>query len=116
MDNYVAGLGIVPVPEDEAAQIQAEWDAANDPAVKLEAARASATLSRMEFFTALESIGLFDTVWAMQDDETVPKLTRIMIRTASSFDRMHPELIEMAGAMGITEEQLDELFGIEVPQ
>jgi hypothetical protein len=68
----------------------------------------------MEFFTALESIGLFDTVWAMQDDETVPKLIRIMIRTASAFDRMHPELVSMAAAMGITDEQLDALYGIGV--
>ena len=86
------------------------------PEELLAAARASASLTRMEFFTALESIGLFDAVWAMQDEETVPKLTRIMIRTASSFDRMHPELVSMAAAMGITDEQLDALYGIGVPE
>lgn len=79
----------------------------------IEELRENASLTRMQFFTALEGINLFDTVWAMQDDETVPKNVRIMLRTASSFDRMNPELVQMAAAMNFTDEQLDAVFGIE---
>lgn len=82
----------------------------------LDKAREQASLSRMQFFTALEDMGLYDTVWAMQDDETVPKKIRIMLRTASSFDRLHPEMIAMATSIGFGDAELDTLFGIGVAE
>lgn len=85
------------------------------PPVTIEQLRARASLTRMEFFTALEGIGIYDAVWAMQDDETVAKNVRIMLRTASSFERLHPEFVAMAVSMGFSDADMDALFGIEAP-
>ena len=81
---------------------------------RLAAARASATLTRREFFQQLIVWNLYDTVMAMADDPTVPLEVRVDLKEATSFDRTWPTLVQMAHSMGFTDEQLDALFGIEV--
>ena len=77
---------------------------------RLAAARASATLTRREFFLGLDALGIYDTVMAAE----LPRAARIELDTATSFDRTWPTLVDMAHSMGFTDEQLDALFGIEV--
>ena len=81
---------------------------------RLASARASATLTRREFFQQLIVWNLYDTVMAMADDPTVPLEVRVDLKEATSFDRTWPTLVEMAHSLGFTDEQLDALFGIEV--
>ena len=77
---------------------------------RLASARASATLTRREFFLGLDAMGIYDTVIAAE----LPRAARIELDTATSFDRTWPTLVEMAHSLGFTDEQLDALFGIEV--
>ena len=79
-------------------------------AERLASARASATLTRREFFLGLDAMGIYDTVMAAE----LPRAARIELDTATSFDRTWPTLVEMAHSLGFTDEQLDALFGIEV--
>jgi hypothetical protein len=82
----------------------------------LAAARASASLTCREFFLGLDAMGMYDTVMGILDDPDVPRAVKIELETATSFERMWPTLVQMAVAMGVTDAQLDKLFGIEVPQ
>jgi hypothetical protein len=86
------------------------------PEQLLSEARASASLTCREFFLGLDAMGMYDTVMGILDDPDVPRAVKIELETATSFERMWPTLVQMAVAMGVTDEQLDELFGIEVPQ
>ena len=86
--------------------------AAEIAAERLEAARASATLSRREFFLLLDSMGLYDTVLGIAADPATPRALKIEIETATQFDRSWPTLIEMAHQLGMTDEALDAAFGI----
>ena len=79
-------------------------------AERLASARASATLTRREFFLGLDAMGIYDTVMAAE----LPRAARIELETATSFERTWPTLVEMAHSLGFTDEQLDALFNIEV--
>ena len=80
----------------------------------LQQARESATLSRMEFMLALEEAGLYDEAEAAVDSDQVSKAGKIMWRNASAFNRMDETLVQFASTLGYTDEQMDQLFGIEV--
>ena len=77
---------------------------------RLATARASATLTRREFFLGLDAMGIYDTVMNAE----LPRAARIELETATHFDRTWPTLVEMAHSLGFTDEQLDALFNIEV--
>ena len=82
------------------------------PSPTLEELRERATLSRMAFMLALDDMGELEAVQAAD----LPKRARIMFDNAQSFERMHPELLNLAAEMGYTDAQLDALFNIEVTQ
>ena len=77
---------------------------------RLAAARASATLTRLEFFLGLDAIGIYDTIMTAE----LPRAARIELETATYFDRTRPTLVEVAHSLGVTDEQLDALFNVEV--
>ena len=79
-------------------------------AERLAAARASATLTRREFFLGLDAMGIYDAVMTAD----MPRAARIELETATHFDRTRPTLVEMAHSLGVTDEQLDALFNVEV--
>lgn len=83
------------------------------PPPAIEELRARASLTPMQFMLALEDMGLYDSVEAFVNDPETPKKIKIMWAKASSFDRLNPELVQMAAAMNFTDEQLDAVFGIE---
>lgn len=74
--------------------------------------RAAASLSRKDFFQALIVAGLYEQVRALETDLTVPLTVRVDLIEATSFDRMYPSLVSMASSMGVTDIQLDVIFGI----
>ena len=79
-------------------------------AERLAAARASATLTRREFFLGLDAMGIYDTIMTAE----LPRAAQIELETAAHFDRTWPTLVEVAHSLGFTDEQLDALFNIEV--
>ena len=89
----------IPPPEPTAAEILAQK-------------RAAASLSRREFYQALIAAGLYEQVKALETDLTVPLTVRVDLIEATSFDRMYPSLVSMASSMGVTDIQLDVIFGI----
>ena len=86
----------------------------NQDQKQLEQARESATLTRMAFMLALEDAGLYDEVEAAIESDQVDKRAKIMWHNASQFERMNPDLLAMAQALGYTDEQMDAIFGVEV--
>ena len=74
--------------------------------------RELASMTRKEFFQALRIAGLYDAVKAIGDDPATPLEIRIDLAEASSFDRNYPSLIEQAYKMGLTDTNIDSLFGI----
>ena len=79
---------------------------------KLQDARESASLSRADFKIGLLEMGELDAVKAvMADPDTDPRVV-ILWEDAERFNRMHPDLLSFAQAMGYTDEQMDALFGV----
>lgn len=70
--------------------------------------RASATLTRREFFLGLDAMGIYDTVMSA----TLPRAAKIELDTATTFERNWPTLVEMSISLGFTDADLDNLFGI----
>lgn len=75
--------------------------------------RESASLSRADFKLGLLDMGELDNVQALMDDPDTDPRIKIMYEDSGRFERMHPDLLQLAEVMGYTEEQLDELFGIK---
>lgn len=80
----------------------------------VDAVRARATLTRMAFMLALEDAGLYDQVEAAVNSGQIEKRSKIMWDNASQFERMHPDLVAIATALGYTDEQMDGIFGINI--
>jgi hypothetical protein len=79
---------------------------------KLQDARESAFLSRADFKLGLLEMGELDAVKAvMADPDTDPRVV-ILWEDSERFNRMHPDLLQLAEVMGYTETKLDMLFGI----
>jgi len=73
-----------------------------------------ASLSRADFKLGLLEMGELDNVQALMDDPATDPRIKIMWEDSGRFERMHPDLLQLAEVMGYTEEQLDELFGVNI--
>lgn len=78
----------------------------------LQMQRQFASMSARDFKRALLDAGYLSAI--KEALPTLPEAWQIDWETAQSFDRMNPDLIEAATQLGFTEEQLDQLFGIEI--
>lgn len=78
--------------------------------VDLLASRQSAVLGPVELGEKLASLGMFDDVneWANAQGG----LIAYAWNRATQFERLHPMVLSAQAAMGWTDEQVDELFGI----
>jgi len=74
--------------------------------------RESASLSRADFKLGLLEMGELDNVQALMDDPATDPRIKIMWEDSGRFERIHPELLRLAQVMGYTENQLDDIFGI----
>jgi len=76
--------------------------------------REAASLSKSDFKLGLLDMGELNNVQALMDDPDTDPRIKIMYEDSGRFDRMHPDLLQLAQVMGYTEEQLDELFGVNI--
>ena len=72
--------------------------------------RASASVSAFQAEQALDDMGHLDAVETLMADPATPKKTVRAWRKAQVFKRDSPTVLDMAGALGLTTEQLDALF------
>lgn len=80
------------------------------PPLTLDEKRAQAKMSRAGFKLALLAGGYLT---AIEDAYGMwPKDVQIMWDDSSVFERMHPSLLQLAGAMGFSGAEVDALFGI----
>lgn len=78
----------------------------------LQTKREAAVLSPMQFKLSVDAAGYMPAVEAYLADPATPNAFKIMWNDASSFERLHPDLITAALDLGLTAENLDNLFGI----
>lgn len=104
--------GLVELTQEEEAELMAQRQAA--VAEKIIHKRNTATLTPMQFRLALLNAGLLDNAEVIVADNATPREIKIMWEYASSFDRMNPELLQFAAALGLTEQQIDAVFGIQI--
>jgi hypothetical protein len=76
----------------------------------IEAKRAAATLTAAQFRLGLLAMGELDNIEAAMPQ--APREVQIMWEYETSYERMHPAIVQLAAAMGYTDAQLDALFGI----
>lgn len=66
------------------------------------------SLPARQFWTAIYDKGLLPAVQALK--ASLPERDRIIIDAATEFHRSHPKLLEMSAAIGVTEDQVADLF------
>lgn len=93
-------------------QPQATWFSTPEQQTQqaLEAWRASTMISAFQAHQALDDFSLIDQVEALMDDPATPNKTRRAWRMATEFRRLSPTVLELAGVLGLSTEELDELF------
>lgn len=69
-----------------------------------------AVVSRFQARAALHLAGLLDTVEAIMASPTTPVLAKLAWADAQEFKRNSPSLLGIAGALALTDDQLDDLF------
>lgn len=67
-------------------------------------------VSRFQARAALHLAGLLEQVEALMQDPETPALARLAWQDAQEFKRQSPTVLAMASALGLTDEQIDELF------
>jgi hypothetical protein len=67
-------------------------------------------VSRFQARAALHLAGLLDDVEAMMTSPETPVLAKLAWADAQEFKRNSPSLLGIAGALALTDAQLDELF------
>lgn len=67
-------------------------------------------VSRFQARAALHLAGLLDTVEAIMASPTTPVLAKLAWADAQEFKRNSPSLLGIAGALALTDTQLDDLF------
>ena len=131
--SFVEGQGwVAPTPEpddgkqyvwDEANQqwLQGDpdelegygpWPAEDIPAVVLQNKREAATLTRADFKLALLEMGELANVKATIEDANTPERAKILWEDALEFKRLNEDFLAMAAAVGYSDAQMDQLFGI----
>lgn len=72
--------------------------------------RESAVVSRFQARAALRQAGLRDQVEAIIDDPATDPLVADAWTDAQEFRRMSPTILALAGQLGLTESEVDDLF------
>ncbi|WP_373054609.1 hypothetical protein [Thioalkalivibrio sp.] len=80
------------------------------PTVSIEQQREGMVVSRFQAKAALSNAGMLATVQAMMDDPSTPEVYRLAWQDATEFRRTSPTLTAMNAVLGLTDEQLDDLF------
>lgn len=103
---------------------QAERDVFGDPALvamtpeelaaqlNLTAITVPQVVTRFQARAALHLAGLLPQVEALMSHPDTPMLAKLAWADAQDFKRSSPTIAQMSGALGLTDQQLDELFTI----
>jgi hypothetical protein len=90
------------------------WDVTEltdeEKADRLQAKREGMTLTPFQARAVLSYSGMLGNVMALMAHEDTPDMIKIAWEYASEFRRMSPAILGMAGALGLTDEQLDSMF------
>lgn len=70
------------------------------------------SVTRFQARAALHLAGLLEQVEAMIADPSTPVLAKLAWRDAQEFKRTSPTIAAMSSALGLTEQQLDDLFTV----
>jgi len=76
----------------------------------LEAWRASTVASAFQAQQALDDFGYIEQVEVIMTDAATPAKTKRAWKLAQEFRRMSPTVLELAGALGLSEVEIDALF------
>lgn len=68
------------------------------------------SVTRFQARAALHLAGLLEQVEAMIADPATPVLAKLAWQDAQEFKRTSPTIAAMSAALGLTEQQLDDLF------
>jgi hypothetical protein len=72
-------------------------------------------VTRFQALAALSNAGLLTQAQAIIDDPATPEISKLAWANALHFERTSPTLIALAGALGLSDSDLDNLF-IEASQ
>lgn len=98
---FLLPVGSVPISDEEAQEIiDSMTPVQTDPQ----------TVTRFQARAALHLAGLLTTVESLMTDPQTDMLARLAWQDAQEFRRQSPTVLSMAGALGLTDEQLDALF------
>ncbi len=101
------------VPQGKVALWQNGWVFVNPPEPEQEEPPLDGVpqvVTRFQARAALHLAGLLTTVESLMTDPQTDMLARLAWQDAQEFRRQSPTVLSMAGALGLTDEQLDALF------
>ena len=101
-------------PEERDGVWYQTWEAreftAEEKAAQLEAKRRGMVVSKAKAHIALHNAGLYQQVVDMMADPATDPVAVIAWNTASEYSRLSPNLLAVKDGIGLTDEQLDDLF------
>jgi hypothetical protein len=102
------------IPLDENNRDYAEYlawvEAGNTPEDPPYVAPVPQIVSRFQAKAVLLNEGLLSQVEALMQDANTPELYRLAWAEAREFERASPTVAAMSAALGLTEQQVDDLF------
>lgn len=105
------GAHIPADPANTDYQAYLAWrDAGNDPEPYQPPAPVPQSVTRFQARAALHLAGLLPQVEALMGDPATDPLARIAWQDAQEFRRQSPTVLAMAQALGLSEQQIDQLF------
>ena len=90
---------------------QVNWRTSEEVAAEALASwRESVSVSAFQAQQALDDFGYIEQVEVIMTDAATPTKTKRAWRLAQEFRRMSPTVLELAGALGLSEVEIDTLF------
>lgn len=98
---FMLPVGSVPISDQEAQEIiDAMQSVSNVPPA----------VTRFQARAALHLAGLLDQVELLMSQESTPALAKLAWTDAQEFKRASPTVATMSAALGLSEEEVDQLF------
>ena len=90
---------------------QVNWRTSEEVAAEALASwRESVSVSAFQAQQALDELGYIEQVEAIMTDPATPAKTKRAWKLAQEFRRMSPTVLELAGALGLSDVEIDALF------